>query len=84
VGEDNINLATESLDCIVNANMSHKFAIGQDVHYSPLIKHSAARGIYKVTARLPVESGDRLIYRIKSAVEVFERTADESNLTLVD
>jgi hypothetical protein len=63
--------------------MSHKYAVGQDVHYSPSIKHSAARGIYKVTARLPVESGDRPIYRIKSAAESFERTADESELSAV-
>jgi hypothetical protein len=62
--------------------MSHKFAIGQDVNYSSSIKHSAARGIYKVTARLPVERGDRLAYRIKSAAEAFERTADENELTL--
>ena len=31
---------------------------------------------------LPVESEGRLTYRIKSAVEKFERTADESDLTL--
>jgi hypothetical protein len=56
--------------------------LGTPVYYSPSIKHSAARGIYKVTARLPVESDGRLTYRIKSAAEKFERTADESELTL--
>jgi hypothetical protein len=61
--------------------MGHKYAVGQDVYYQPSIKHSAARGIYKVTARVPVESDGRLTYRIKSAAEAFERTADESELT---
>jgi len=31
---------------------------------------------------LPVESEDRFRYRIKSAAEMFERTTDESELTL--
>jgi hypothetical protein len=61
--------------------MSHKYAVGQDVYYSPPVKHSAARGIYKITARLPVESEGRLT--IKSAVETFERTADEVELSAV-
>jgi hypothetical protein len=30
------------------------------VYYQPSIKHNAARGIYKVTARVPVEADDRL------------------------
>jgi len=34
-------------------------------------------------ARLPVESEGRLTYRIKSAVETFERTADEVELSAV-
>jgi len=64
--------------------MGHKYRIGQDVYYRPSIKHTAALGIYKIVARLPVESEGRLTYRIKSAVEMFERTADESELTLAD
>jgi hypothetical protein len=63
--------------------MSHKYAVGQDVYYSPPVKHSAARGIYKITARLPVENDERNTYRIKSAVEAFERTADEVELSAV-
>jgi len=35
-----------------------------------------------LTKTLPVESEDRLAYRIKSPAETFERTADESELTL--
>jgi hypothetical protein len=33
---------------------------------------------------VPVESDGRLTYRIKSAAEAFERTAEESELTLAD
>ena len=52
------------------------------VYYKPPVKHSAAPGIYKIVGTLPVESEGRLAYRIKSAAETFERTADESELTL--
>jgi hypothetical protein len=62
--------------------MSHKYSLGQDVYYKPPIKYSAALGTYKVVAKLPVEVEDRLTYRIKSAMEKFERTADETELTL--
>ena len=62
--------------------MGYKYRIGQDVYYRPSIKHTAAPGIYKIVGTLPVESEGRLTYRIKSAAEKFERTADESELTL--
>jgi hypothetical protein len=62
--------------------MSHKYSLGQDVYYKPPIKHTAARGIYETVRTLPVEREGRLTYRIKSAVEKFERTADETELTL--
>jgi len=62
--------------------MGHKYQIGQDVHYRPSIRFSAAPGIYTITKTLPVERDARLAYRIKSAAETFERTADESELTL--
>jgi hypothetical protein len=52
--------------------------------YHPPIRHSAARGTYKIVAHLPVESEGRLTYRVKSAIEKFERTADEGDLTLAD
>ena len=35
--------------------MEHKYRVGQDVYYKPPIKHTAALGTYKITARLPVE-----------------------------
>jgi len=41
-----------------------------------------AGGVAVLTKTLPVESEDRLAYRIKSPAETFERTADESELTL--
>jgi hypothetical protein len=53
--------------------MSHKFAVGQDVYYEPPVKHGAAKGIYKITARVPIESDGRVLYR--------ERTADEKELS---
>ena len=62
--------------------MAHKYRIGQDVYYRPSIKYSA--GIYTITKTLPVESEDRLAYRIKSAAETFERTVDESELAPTD
>ena len=62
--------------------MSHKYSVGQDVYYKPAIKHTAALGTYKITARLPVEIEGQHTYRIKNAAESFERTADESDLTL--
>jgi hypothetical protein len=40
--------------------MSHKYAVGQDVNYQPSIKRSAARDIYKIVARLPVEADELL------------------------
>jgi hypothetical protein len=62
--------------------MGHKYGVGQDVYYKPPIKHTAALGTYKITARLPVEIEGQHTYRIKNAAESFERTADESDLTL--
>ena len=64
--------------------MGHKYGVGQAVYYRPSIKHTAALGTYKIVGTLPVESEGSLTYRIKSAVEKFERTADESDLRLAD
>ena len=62
--------------------MEHKYRVGQDVYYRKSIKYTAAPGIYTIIKTLPVESEGRLTYRIKSAAETFDRTADESELTL--
>ena len=64
--------------------MSHKYAVGQEVYDKPPIKHNAASGIYKIIGTLPVEMEGRLTYRNKNTAETFERTADESELTLAD
>ena len=62
--------------------MGHKYRIGQDVYYEPSIKYTAAPGIYTIIKTLPVESEDRLAYRIKSAAKTL--TADESELAPAD
>ena len=64
--------------------MGHKYGVGQDVYYRPSIKHTAAPGIYKIVGTLPLEMEGRLTYRIKSAAETFERTADETDLSPAD
>jgi hypothetical protein len=61
--------------------MEHKYGVGQHVYYRPSMKYTAAPGIYEIVRTLPVESEGRLTYRIKSAAETFERTAEESELT---
>ena len=61
--------------------MTHKYNSGQTVYYKSQFPNSAARGPYKVVRRLPVENDNRLSYRIKSAAESFERTAEEFQLT---
>jgi hypothetical protein len=61
--------------------MPHKFHIGALVHYEGGSLTPAARGTYKVVRQLPVERDNRLMYRIKSAAENFERIADEQQLS---
>jgi hypothetical protein len=61
--------------------MTHKFAVGAMVHFEGGSLAGAARGIYKVTRQLPVERDNRVVYRIKSAAESFERTAEEHQLS---
>ncbi len=59
--------------------MTHTFAIGAMVHFEG--GAAAARGLYKVTRQLPVENDNRILYRVKSAAESFERTAEEHQLS---
>ena len=61
--------------------MTHKFAVGASVHFSGGTLTPGARGTYKIVRRLPVEMDNRLLYRIKSAAETFERTAEEHQLS---
>ena len=64
--------------------MTHKYAIGQNVYYSPAFGNAASRGKYKVLRVLPVENDNRLSYRIKSIAETFERIAEEHQLSRTD
>ena len=59
----------------------HKFAIGVTVSFDGGTQTQAARGSYKVVRQLPVERDNRIVYRIKSAAETFERTAEEFQLS---
>ena len=61
--------------------LQRKFKIGQRVSFSPgKLAMSAASSEYKITRILPRESGE-FTYRIKSAVEQFERVARESEIS---
>ena len=62
--------------------MMHKYSIGQAVDFESAFQHNAARGQYKITRLVPVERDNRVLYRIKNPAEVFERTAEEYQLTL--
>ena len=64
--------------------MNHKYNIGARVHFEGGTLTPGARGAYKVTRQLPVERDNRLIYRIKSPAETFERTAEEHQLRRSD
>lgn len=61
--------------------MQHKFSIGADVYYESGLLGGGARGVYKIVRQLPVERDNKIVYRIKSQTETFERTAEESQLT---
>ncbi|HWE30343.1 MAG TPA: hypothetical protein VHB97_20195 [Polyangia bacterium] len=60
--------------------MPHKFSVGAMVHFEGSTMTPGARGPYKVTRQLPVERDDKILYRIKSPSETFERTAEEHQL----
>jgi len=60
--------------------MMHKYSVGQLVYFEGTFAHNAARGQYKIIRLVPVEKDNKLIYRIKSPVEAFERTAEEHQL----
>lgn len=60
--------------------MTHKFAVGAMVLYEGGVRAGGARGVFKVTRQLPVERDNKIVYRIKSQGETFERTAEEHQL----
>jgi len=58
----------------------HKYKIGQEVSFSPAkLSMPASSRSYKIVRRLPREGGEYM-YRIKSAAELFERVARESEI----
>ena len=60
--------------------MRHRFRKGESVTFQPVkLTQQAANGTYKVMQLLPLENGV-LRYRIKSAIEVFERIVPEAEL----
>ncbi len=61
--------------------MPHKFTVGANVRYEGGTMTPGVRGSYKVVRQLPVEMDNRLLYRIKSTAETFERTAEEHQLS---
>ena len=64
--------------------MPHRFHIGTSVHYEGGTLAPGANGTYKIVRQLPVENDNRLMYRIKSAAESFERIAEEQQLSRAD
>ena len=53
---------------------------GQLVYFEGAMQYDAARGQYKIVRLVPIERDNRVVYRIKNAAEVFERTAEEYQL----
>ncbi len=65
------------------ADLSHKFTIGQTVHLAPSNTRSAVAGDYEVRYLMPAsdyQSEPR--YRVKNLAERHERVVTESDLTL--
>jgi hypothetical protein len=64
--------------CFLERNMAtHKFAVGQALHFSPGIGgDSKGKGRYKVVRQLP-ETGGLFQYRIKSETDGHERVVRE-------
>jgi hypothetical protein len=55
---------------------THKFAVGQALHFSPGIGGGSGNGRYKVVRLLP-ETGGVLQYRIKNEIDGHERVVRE-------
>jgi hypothetical protein len=64
--------------------MTHKFNVGTNVYFDGGVLTPGARSAYRIVRQLPVERDNRLLYRIKSAAERFERTAEEFQLSRGD
>ena len=63
------------------ADLSHKFAVGQTVHFAPSRGHDAIAGNYLVCHLVPASDyQDEPRYRIKNVAERHERVVTESDL----
>ena len=59
---------------------THKFAVGQALHFSPGPgEDSKSKGRYKVVRQLP-ETGNMLQYRIKNEIDGQERVVREDQI----
>jgi hypothetical protein len=70
-----VPLETAALRLLEQNMATHKFAVGQALHFSP--SHGAeGKGRYKVVRQLP-ETGGMFQYRIKSELDGQERVVRE-------
>ena len=60
--------------------MTHRYSVGQLVYFDSTLRYDAAPGQYTIVRLDPIERDDRLMYRIKSAAEKFERIAEEHQI----
>lgn len=61
----------------------HKYKLGQSVLFVPdKLQPTSPSGSYKITRLLPASGRDQQ-YRIKNALEPYERIAQESQLSLI-
>jgi hypothetical protein len=58
----------------------HKFSIEQLVYFEGAFGRNATSGQYKIVSLVPIENNNKLIYRIKTPAEAFERIAEEHQL----
>lgn len=68
---------------MTSKSSAHKYKVGQSVDFSPSRQTMPARAReYKVVRLMPLDGPD-ICYRVKSAVEPFERIAKENELSLL-
>jgi hypothetical protein len=78
-------LCKRSLAAMASEMISHKFKVGDIVHYRPTDRMlNSARGTYTVTKLIPALEGQQPEYRIKHFSEEFERVAMENELSTGD
>ena len=61
----------------------HRFEVGQRVLFEGPFGDPGASGSYEITRRVPIENDNKIVYRIKSPIEAFERVAEEYQLKAV-